>query len=267
MKKIIQKLVLHRENLLSIQKVSGRSLARKKYAFNGGLVHFKKNNSTQYFYRYKDPDSDERKQIYIKSKTQARILAEKPYLKKVHKVSSQQISVIDNFLESFNPHAIEQVYENLHPTRQDLIVPFIKPWDQYSKDWEEESYEQNTFPIYKPHYTDKGDIVRSKSEQAISNFLYSRGIPYRYEPVLYMDGMRKYPDFVLLHPKTRKEIYWEHFGIMDQFDYQETTTKKINDYTKAGFYCNQNIIYTFESLSFPTDMKAVESILQNMEFI
>ena len=39
-----------------------------------------------------------------------------------------------------------------------------------------------------------------------------------------------YPDFTARHPKTGQVYYWEHFGLMDQPEYnKQSLTKKIKN--------------------------------------
>ncbi|MFQ9213592.1 MAG: hypothetical protein ACLR4C_08105 [Eubacterium ventriosum] len=40
----------------------------------------------------------------------------------------------------------------------------------------------------------------------------------------------------MLNRKTRKEIYWEHLGMMDDADYVEKAIKKIELYEKMGYF-------------------------------
>ena len=65
-------------------------------------------------------------------------------------------------------------------------------------------------------YTSKGERVRSKSEVIIADVLNREGVPYRYEYPIYIKGIGKiYPDFTVLNIGIRKEMIWDHFGMMD----------------------------------------------------
>lgn len=54
-----------------------------------------------------------------------------------------------------------------------------------------------------------------------------------------------YPDFTFLSKRTRKEIYWEHEGRMDDSEYAKTAIKKIKTYEDNGIYLGENLILTF----------------------
>lgn len=66
------------------------------------------------------------------------------------------------------------------------------------------------------HKTEKGHMVRSKSELVIANLLYREGITYDYEQLL--DGEkvlgRLHPDFSFADAAGDRVI-WEHLGMMD----------------------------------------------------
>ena len=66
--------------------------------------------------------------------------------------------------------------------------------------------------------TEKGERVRSKSEKILADYFYRNNILYQYEKPLYLKGYGTiYTDFTFLSKKTRKEIYWEHEGIVNVF--------------------------------------------------
>ena len=66
--------------------------------------------------------------------------------------------------------------------------------------------------------TAKGERVRSKSEKILADYFYSRKIPYHYEKPLHLRGYGiVYPDFTLLSRKTRREVYWEHEGLVEKY--------------------------------------------------
>lgn len=76
--------------------------------------------------------------------------------------------------------------------------------------------------------------------------MFHKGIPYKYEKPLYLKGYGiVYPDFTFLSKRTRKEIYWEHEGRMDDSEYAKTAIKKIKTYEDNGIYLGENLILTF----------------------
>lgn len=64
--------------------------------------------------------------------------------------------------------------------------------------------------------------------------------------------------------ESRQEIYWEHFGMMDDPDYALKAIKRIMEYQKNGIYPGQRLIITFESFDSPLDPKHVEQIAEKL---
>ncbi|MCR4675772.1 MAG: hypothetical protein K5634_00910, partial [Sphaerochaetaceae bacterium] len=102
-----------------------------------------------------------------------------------------------------------------------------------------------------PFLTAKGDYVRSKSEMIIANTLFYLGIPYVYEPIITLEGIRIIPDFEILNCMTGETIILEHFGMMDNPEYAAKAIAKINAYYKAGFSEMYNLILTYETRENP----------------
>lgn len=71
------------------------------------------------------------------------------------------------------------------------------------------------------HKTEKGHMVRSKSELVIANMLFQNGIDYQYERVFEgpVEQGRLRPDFSFTTP-AGDTIIWEHLGMMNREDYQ-----------------------------------------------
>jgi len=107
-------------------------------------------------------------------------------------------------------------------------------------------------------------MVRSKSEVIIADALYDAGIPYRYEWERVFGGVRYVPDFTLLRPYDRREIIWEHFGMMDDEDYRRSTHIKLGVYMRHGYTPGDNFIATYESLENPLDPREVRFLVDRL---
>ena len=111
--------------------------------------------------------------------------------------------------------------------------------------------------------TEKGEKVRSKSEKIIADKLYMMGIPYRYEyPLILNDNIMVYPDFTILKMPERKEVYLEHFGMMDDINYVDTALFKMNSYEKNGIYLGVNLFITYETGRKPLNTKDLNEMLR-----
>jgi len=221
-------------------------------------------NRTQYYYR-KDPK--DASGVYMKESEHdfARKLAQKEYDQKVLRAIEKELSVVKKYLNNYPEVVAEQVYEKLHKERQKLKVPILETDEQYIKKWEETQYQGKGFDENTPeYYTVKMERVRSKSELIIADLLNKEAVPYRYEYPIYLKGIGQvYPDFTVLNLKKRKEIYWEHLGMMDDIFYAEKALQKIALYEQNGIFPGENLIITHETRKNPLNQRVVMSLIQH----
>ncbi|MBO5995566.1 MAG: hypothetical protein J6Q41_08640 [Firmicutes bacterium] len=98
----------------------------------------------------------------------------------------------------------------------------------------------------KIHTTSRGLKVRSKSELIICEIFYKYGIEFRYEEVIYLNGKRLVPDFVIRRKSDGKIFYWEHCGMMDQPIYRKRYFEKRDLYEFCGIVPWDNLIFTYD---------------------
>lgn len=85
------------------------------------------------------------------------------------------------------------------------------------------------------HRTERGDLVRSKSELVIADKLYARRVRYEYEqPLALPDGRVRYPDFTIADDARGKTFYWEHLGLLEDPGYRSRWERKRAEYRQAG---------------------------------
>ena len=92
------------------------------------------------------------------------------------------------------------------------------------------------------HRTEKGHLVRSKSELVVANMLYQLGIHYEYERVCEgtIEPGRLRPDFSFV-TADGDLIVWEHLGMMNREDYRRGWEWKRQWYIKNGFIEGQTM--------------------------
>ncbi|HEY5870036.1 MAG TPA: ATP-dependent RecD-like DNA helicase [Candidatus Tectomicrobia bacterium] len=97
------------------------------------------------------------------------------------------------------------------------------------------------------HRTTRDEMVQSKSELAIANYLHGRGLPYYYiRPFTAVDGGRTlYPDFTFIKD-SGDLILWEHLGMLDQAGYRSGWDWKRAWYQRHGFIEGVNLFTTAE---------------------
>ena len=85
------------------------------------------------------------------------------------------------------------------------------------------------------HRTERGDLVRSKSELVIADKLYAAKIDYVYEQALVLsDGSVRYPDFTIEDDASGITYYWEHLGLLHDPAYRARWERKRNEYLREG---------------------------------
>lgn len=143
-------------------------------------------------------------------------------------------------------------------------MPKVISDEVFAEQWEKVKFYGKSFAEGSPEiYTEKGERVRSKSEKIIADMLHRHGILYRYEYPVILQGLGKvYPDFTVLNLKERKEIYWEHFGMMDNPEYCERALHKLNCYTKSGIYLGDRLFISHETSKRPLDTSVIEKIMK-----
>lgn len=197
----------------------------------------------------------------------AKQLAQKSYDQKVLRAAELELQAWQLLAKHFPSMTVEEVYQALSPARQKLVTPIIPTDEEYRKQWEAVTYEPGWFKADAAVYiTDRGERVRSKSEQLIANLLYRLHIPYRYEyPIeLNVNGRKRIwrPDFTILDVKHRKEFYIEHFGKLDDQEERENYARnafdKMKVYEENGMYDGGCMIFSFETSKAPLDIQYVE---------
>ena len=217
----------------------------------------------QYYHRTNPKDFNG---VYIKEKNihLAQGLAQKDYDQKLLRAIEKELECIRKYFVNYPEKNAEQVFESLHKDRRRLIRPIRETDEQYVKDWMSVEYEGKGFAEEAPEfYTSRGERVRSKSEWIIAELLEKEGIPYHYEYPVYLRGFGKvYPDFTVLNVRTRREIYWEHMGMMDNPVYAEKAVNKIHTYEQNGMFQGEDLLVTYETGKNPLNQKVIMRMIQ-----
>lgn len=194
----------------------------------------------------------------------ARGLAQKVYNEEMASALAEGASVLKSALQKFNSSRIDTCYEMQGPVRRALVAPVYLPNDVYADRWQKVEYQGKEFLEEDSLLTTaKGDRVRSKSEVIIANMLNQMNVPYRYEyPLRLSSGLVIYPDFTCLNVRTRDEFIWEHFGRMDDMDYQVKAFKKLDSLAQDGYVHGVNLIYTMENGMRPLNLKNIEQLVR-----
>lgn len=96
----------------------------------------------------------------------------------------------------------------------------------------------------KRYLSSSGVSYRSKSECLMAEIFAALGLLFFYEKELILDTRDPdnpiYPDFTILDVVNSTEIYWEHFGKMDDWSYNEKAVRKIMEYQRNGIMLKES---------------------------
>lgn len=214
---------------------------------------------------------DNFKEAYLPKddESEARLLAQKSYDKKVLDEACRSLVLIKKFLKNYNPDVLFEIFEKMHPARQELVKPIRLSDDDYIKQWLAVQYSGRPFGADSSElYTSLKIRVRSKSEVIIADALTHYGVPYRYEYPYKMKtpkgALRICPDFTCLNVRARREFVWEHFGLIDNVEYAKNMADKMEMYAENGYYEGVNLITTYETAEKHLSSHMVSLLIENV---
>ena len=218
---------------------------------------------TTQFYLLKN--SKDTKGVYIPKSQIAKIkeIVQGSYNKILLRTAKKELRSLTAFYKS-QKRNVSTICNRYSEQRIKLLSLATLPAPLYAQKWLSTEYKGKTFAPETPVLLTSSNLrVRSKSEIIIAETLEKLGIPFRYEFPHKIGGTTFYPDFTCLNLRTRKEIIWEHFGLMDDQDYVNQALKKIALFQKQGYYSGTNFIFTMESGQSPLTSKQVAEIARH----
>lgn len=231
-----------------------------------GRLEISNAKKAEYYWVRKDVKTGKRLRRYIPPAELdlARQLAEKAYLSQLAKVIEKRVSVLKEFQGKLSEGTIEACYTKLSPARQRIVRPLAMPRAMKQRLWMTQVVPVKPFtPTARSIETELGERVRSKSEKIIADSLHHQNIPYKYEKTLFLDEEHIYnPDFTFYNLEEDVEIYWEHFGMMDDAQYCQSTLEKIEQYELHGIHMGERLFVTFESATHSLNFRHVEALIR-----
>lgn len=250
------------ERLIKTKKTS---LDHSKNLENAGHIRIvPHHNKLQFFHITKKGDT-KGKYLPREKNTFAISLIEYNYDKKALASMENEHKLITKLLFAAEHNSLESITNKLSSHRYNLITPITLSNKDYENLWLSIQYNGKQFDFGNTEYfTTGGTRVRSKSELILANLLEHHHIPYRYEYPFYnkSKNITVYPDFCCLNLRTRKEIYWEHFGLMDDEGYSKKPLLKMQEYQENGLIQGKDIIYTFENSNKPLNLNTAETLIE-----
>ncbi|MEI6132501.1 MAG: hypothetical protein WCQ41_06740 [Bacillota bacterium] len=231
---------------------------------DGNLVRKLMNGVVRYYHSVKYGDGKERSQKYLSQKDKELIdkLRRKQFVKESLKCLESKIEVFKHVMSKYKPYFPSDIIENTK-LEDDLPTTALLSKNRALNDWSKQKYEKCSFHSDGLlHFAQNGLKVRSKSEVIIANALVANNIPFRYEEKLTVGGRIFYPDFTILRPKDCKIIYWEHFGLINDIDYQIRNEHKLGEFKRIGLLPWRNYIATFDDESGSIDAQTINGIIR-----
>lgn len=257
-----KKMLLEEE--LRLEKILHVAEEQLRYAPEGTLRLSKSKKYPQYYHCTEAYNEISRngKYLGVDKKELVQQLAQKSYDEKIVSFVKKRLAQIRAIAKDYEDDELEMIYQREHVERQKFIRPVVESWEKQLQNWAGEQYVSKDFREDAPLIlTDRGERVRSKSEKIMADFFYRNGILYKYEHPLYLQGFGYvYPDFTFLSPKTGEEIYWEHWGKMDDPAYARKAVKKQQLYENNGIFPGDGLIVTYETEQTVLNSKTLEKL-------
>lgn len=173
-------------------------------------------------------DDNTKNKVFLQYLTD-RLFAKKESLKKLIKVFSQDNLV--KFGDFFKKNYMNfDTYEEFFKAYKEYRISQITDLDSHIRMQLDHDYNQENI------YTIKNELVKSKGEAMIANFLFMHNISYDYEKIYpeLLDNNKPYhPDFTIY--LGSEEIYIEYFGLSEVDDNKYNRYKK-NMYEKIKYH-------------------------------
>ncbi len=155
--------------------------------------------------------------------------------------------------------APRKIVRRLYKSTSDSVILDGKFFESLKNDADPNYRESKTF-FY------NGIYYRSAAEVAIATYYTENGIPFKYEPEIWLKGL-KFPvftDFVILIKELDLCKFHEHFGMKNTSDYNRKTATKYNNYSGAGLLPELDIFYTYDVDSVPFDIRTLRTKLNSV---
>ncbi len=220
---------------------------------------FRKGNKDEYYFKEKGTEIEK----YISSDKQDyfRKILQLDYENKIKNQIEKELENLNKCLRYCDESKLMNIYLRMCDARKEMISPIIDTDEMYIDEWMKQNPGgQNPFEFSSSYETNRGEMVRSKSEKILADEFYKQNIPYQYEPrVRLNDKNVKFPDFVLLNVKQRKTIYWEHLGMISNEEYASLNLEKLYYYESNGLILGTNLIISCETAENPLDVKLIRN--------
>ena len=178
------------------------------------------------------------------------------YFKKALEVIEENIVAMENFLRVYKNTKAEHINELLKKTYSIPRKRLMMLDDREAEEWlDQKRKEKSKYPVFDEAGLTvtafDGTLVRSRAEalQYEAYYIYNLPVIFEYP---YKIGNELYrPDFLSLDVYLRRDVISEHLGNWfhendhKRNKYRNESIHRIDEYTKIGFYPEDNLMLTF----------------------
>ena len=244
----------------SMLKYADRQLARMP---SGNISVHRKKSGVYFSVKSKDAAGKYTERQLRRNETDTACLyAQKKYYEKLRLELGKWIEKLETLSEADQKHAVSAA--SICPNIASLISPiYIDHFGNVGL-WSEFDPPKNPYMTEKRLFASKsGDMLRSKSELYIADYLFDNGFLFKSDAALFLPRSRRtiYTDFMILRPCDGRIIYLEHFGKMDDPSYCSDFFSRKQLYHSEGFFEGEDLVFSFESDSFPLNTRELEDVL------
>ena len=237
-----------------------KNIEKRLKSLPAGWINIRYQNGKAFYYhaKYKSKDRFLTKADAVLIKQ----LLQKRYLKEVLKIAKNELAALSKMLSLYPEDLPEELYEKLPEELRTGVEPVILGDGQDVLEWMSEPYVGKPFKEDAPVYmTIRGERVRSKSEVMIADRMFFRGVPYKYECPIMIEGQVIHPDFSMKRRSDNKIIYHEHCGKMSDPEYVNDLVERINLYNQAGIMQGDRLTFSFETADKPLDNRVIDRLI------
>lgn len=249
--------------LEKIIKSKQNKVNEKSHLKTAGKIRIVPHKNTMQFYLITKKNDTTGKYLPRQKDDLAKALIQYDYDEKILRSAKRELGAIKNLLSHNKKSGIQKIFQRFSKNRKLFVDPVTLPDNDYETQWIAQKNTGNDFFNSPEFLTANGEKVRSKSEVIIADTLSRMKIPYKYEvPLELKNGTTIYPDFCCLNLRTRQEVFWEHFGLMDDPDYISKTISKIQNMQESSYKLGENFIFTMEKPELPLNPKFVQKMVE-----
>ena len=231
---------------------------------NGTIRIHNRSGKKHYYHRTYDTKRFSERRISQADRKTITSLAKKRYIRKVLPFLKQNLHAARQFLLIHSGRDEMSIAGTIPAEITELIEELYVTPEEKRRKWLARNWTERPKFESRPQFkTLRGDHVRSKSEAFIADALFRKDLPYHYEKPLFLEQLNYplFPDFTIYDPYSDKELYWEHFGMMEDPSYAEKACRKLSRYLNAGLIPGHGLICTFETVRIPIGSYEIETMI------